>query len=95
MSKAFKKLMKQQEEEKLAQQLKELDIEKVKPVKQVKATNMFAAMGVNDTEFDEDYNDSNKQDNQQKITVECILVMEIDDTLAGRFSKELDKIKGS
>lgn len=41
--------MKQQEEEKVAEKLKDIDVDKVNQVKQVKTTNMFAGMQVDDT----------------------------------------------
>ena len=58
--------MKQQEEEKLAQKLEEMDINEPRPMKTVKTTNMFAGMGGDDSESDDDHSEQNQGVEEQK-----------------------------
>lgn len=71
MSKAFKKLMKQQEEERVAEQLKDVEVDRMQPVKQVKATNMFAGMQMNDTSEESEEEVAATQEQSRAVEVEA------------------------
>lgn len=64
MSKALKKLMKEKEEEKVNEKLRELHLSEVKPNMQVKTVNMFAGIQVEDSSSESDNDkDVSKNDN--------------------------------
>lgn len=69
MSKAFKKLMKQQEEERVAEKLRDAPLHTMQPIKQTKSSNLFAGMQVDDSSDESDKDDqvNIKEDQENKI----------------------------